>query len=62
MREAVPVVFMAFDLLYAGGEMMMEKPLEERRRALEELVEREQRANQGGQPLDRGGTADGAAI
>jgi DNA ligase 1 len=44
MREAVPVVFMAFDLLYAGGEMMMEKPLEQRRRALEQLVaqEREQ--------------------
>ncbi len=33
---------MAFDLLYAGGEMMMEKPLEQRRQALEELVEREQ--------------------
>jgi DNA ligase 1 len=44
MREAVPVVFMAFDLLYAGGEMMMEKPLEQRRGALEQLVaqEREQ--------------------
>jgi len=42
MREAVPVVFMAFDLLYAGGEMMMEKPLHLRRRALEELVGQEQ--------------------
>jgi DNA ligase-1 len=42
MREAVPVVFMAFDLLYAGGEMTMEKPLHLRRRALEELVEQEQ--------------------
>jgi DNA ligase-1 len=41
MREAVPVVFMAFDVLYTGGEMMMEKPLQERRQALEELVERE---------------------
>jgi DNA ligase 1 len=42
MREAVPIVFMAFDLLYAGGEMTMEKPLHLRRRALEELVSREQ--------------------
>ncbi len=42
MREAVPVVFMAFDLLYAGGEMTMEKPLHLRRRALEELVGQEQ--------------------
>jgi ATP-dependent DNA ligase I len=41
MREAVPVVFMAFDLLYAGGEMMMEKPLEQRRRALEQRVAQE---------------------
>jgi DNA ligase-1 len=42
MRETVPVVFMAFDLLYAGDEMAMEKPLHVRRRALEELVEQEQ--------------------
>jgi DNA ligase 1 len=42
MREDTPVVFMAFDLLYASGEMIMEKPLHERRRALEELVQREQ--------------------
>jgi DNA ligase-1 len=42
MREATPIVFMAFDLLYAGGEMIMEKPLYMRRLALEELVQREQ--------------------
>ena len=42
MREAIPVVFMAFDLLYADGEMTMEKPLQQRRQVLEELVEREQ--------------------
>jgi DNA ligase 1 len=42
MREATPVVFMAFDLLFAHGEPWMDKPLNQRRRALEELVEREQ--------------------
>jgi DNA ligase-1 len=42
MRESVPVVFMAFDVLYTGGQMMMEKPLQERRQVLEELVEQEQ--------------------
>jgi DNA ligase 1 len=42
MREATPVVFMAFDLLYAHGEAWMDKPLHQRRRALDELVEREQ--------------------
>ena len=42
MREATPVVFMAFDLLYAHGEPWMDQPLHQRRQALEELVEREQ--------------------
>jgi DNA ligase 1 len=42
MREATPIVFMAFDLLYGSGEMIMEKPLYMRRLALEELVRREQ--------------------
>jgi DNA ligase-1 len=42
MREAIPVVFMAFDVLYAGGEMTMEKPLQQRRQVLEELVGRVQ--------------------
>jgi DNA ligase-1 len=41
MRESVPVVFMAFDVLYTGGEMLMEKPLQERRQVLEQLVGRE---------------------
>jgi DNA ligase-1 len=39
MRKATPVVFMAFDLLYAGGELLLEKPLVERRSALIALVE-----------------------
>jgi DNA ligase 1 len=42
MRTSIPVVFMVFDVLYAGGVMIMEAPLQERRRMLEELVEREQ--------------------
>ena len=33
MRDSVPVVFMAFDVLYAAGEMTMERPLKERREA-----------------------------
>ncbi len=42
MREATPAIFMAFDLLYYRGVMMMGRPLIERRRALEELVQHEQ--------------------
>jgi DNA ligase-1 len=40
MRSRVPVVFMAFDLLYADGELTLELPLRERRIRLEAIVER----------------------
>ena len=35
MARAVPVVYMAFDILYANGELMIERPLQERREILE---------------------------
>ena len=38
-RQQVPVVFMAFDLMYAGGELLLEVPLRERRNRLEAVVE-----------------------
>jgi DNA ligase-1 len=41
MRASIPVVFMAFDVLYAGAVMTMEQPLDQRRRVLEDLVVRE---------------------
>ncbi len=50
MRESTPVIFMAFDLLYAGGELMLHRPLAERRRALEELVRRWQSQTMVGRP------------
>jgi DNA ligase-1 len=37
-RERVPVVFMAFDLMYAGGELLLELPLRERRNRLEAVA------------------------
>ena len=36
MLRQVPVVYMAFDVLYAGGELLIERPLEERRKILEQ--------------------------
>jgi DNA ligase-1 len=36
MLRGVPVVYMAFDVLYAGGELLIERPLEERRKILEQ--------------------------
>jgi DNA ligase-1 len=52
MRESVPVVFMAFDVLYAAGEMTMERPLKQRRAVLEGLVEREQARTKVGNRLN----------
>ncbi|GGG65355.1 ATP-dependent DNA ligase [Edaphobacter dinghuensis] len=39
-RQQVPVVFMAFDLMYANGELTLNQPLTERRNRLEVAVER----------------------
>ena len=38
-RQQVPVVFMAFDLMFAGGELLLPKPLRDRRNQLEAVVE-----------------------
>jgi DNA ligase-1 len=38
MRTQTPVVFMAFDLLYLDGELMLEHPLSERRATLEQFA------------------------
>ncbi|MCU1323115.1 MAG: ligase ATP-dependent Dnl1 [Acidobacteriaceae bacterium] len=40
MRRSVPVVFMAFDLMYADGDLLLELPMSERRNRLEAVVER----------------------
>jgi len=39
MRQLVPVVFMAFDLMFAGGELLLGLPLRERRNRLEAVME-----------------------
>ncbi len=39
MRRSVPAVFMAFDLLFEGGELLLPLPLRERRAKLEAVVE-----------------------
>jgi DNA ligase-1 len=39
-RRQVPVIFMAFDLMFADGDLLLELPLSERRNRLEAVVER----------------------
>lgn len=41
MQHAIPVVFLAFDVLYAGGELLLDRPLTERRGILEQIVTRD---------------------
>lgn len=38
VRRTIPVVFMAFDLMYAGGELTLSLPLRQRRELLERVV------------------------
>jgi len=38
-RTKIPVIFMAFDLMSAGGELLLQLPLSERRNRLETVVE-----------------------
>jgi DNA ligase-1 len=38
LMRRVPVAYLAFDVLYAGGELLLEKPLAERMRVLDELL------------------------
>ena len=40
MRESTPVVFMAFDAMFLDDTLLLEEPLQERRRRLEEFVAR----------------------
>jgi DNA ligase-1 len=40
MRESVPVVFMAFDVMFLGDALLLEEPLHERRARLEAFVAR----------------------
>ena len=38
LMRRVPVVYLVFDVLYAGGELLLERPLRERMRALDDLL------------------------
>jgi DNA ligase-1 len=42
LRE-VPVAYLAFDVLYAGGELLIDRPLRERARVLDELLAAERK-------------------
>jgi DNA ligase-1 len=43
MLREIPVAFLVFDVLYVGGELMIDRPLRERMRILDELLAGERR-------------------
>jgi DNA ligase-1 len=45
LMRRVPVAYLAFDVLYAGGELLLEKPLEERMQRLDALLDPKKRAH-----------------
>ena len=38
MLREIPVAYLVFDVLYAGGELLIDRPLRERARILDELL------------------------
>jgi DNA ligase-1 len=48
MLREIPVAYVVFDVLYAGGELLIDRPLRERARALDELLETKGKIHHGG--------------
>jgi DNA ligase-1 len=48
MMHRVPVAYLAFDVLYAGGELVIDRPLAERARILDEILAKPKNANHRG--------------
>jgi DNA ligase 1 len=53
LMRRVPVVYLVFDVLYAGGELLLERPLRERMRILDELLAAEKRIHHSGTEATR---------
>jgi len=47
MLREIPVAYLAFDVLYAGGELLIDRPLRERARLLDELLDRKNLQHRG---------------
>jgi DNA ligase 1 len=57
MLREIPVAYLVFDVLYAGGELLIDRPLHARARILDKLLAAERRSdNHGGTETRRKGT------
>jgi DNA ligase-1 len=57
LMRRVPVVYMVFDVLYAGDELLLERPLRERMRMLDALLVAEKKTYHAGTPQPGSGQA-----
>jgi DNA ligase-1 len=48
MLREIPVAYLVFDVLYAGGELLIDRPLRERARVLDELLAKKSNTHHGG--------------
>jgi len=53
MLREIPVAFVAFDVLYAGGELVLDRPLRDRARILDDLLAGKNRSHHGGTESQR---------
>ena len=53
LMRRVPVVYMVFDVIYAGEELLLERPLRERMKILDELLALERTIHHGGDEIRR---------
>jgi len=53
LMRRVPVAYLAFDVFYAGGELLLERPLRERMKVLDELLAPERRIHRRGTEAQR---------
>jgi DNA ligase-1 len=62
LMRRVPVVYLAFDLLYAGEELLLERPLRERMQILDELLAAEKVTHHRGTEAQRKPGSQGAFL
>jgi DNA ligase 1 len=48
LQREIPVAFLAFDVLYAAGELVIDRPLRERARILDDLLSADRKNHEGG--------------
>ncbi len=60
MLRETPVAFLAFDVLHAGGELVMDRPLHERAKILDELLMENSRSPQGNEASPRKSSKPGS--